>query len=299
MSNYHNPVLLNESVEALIQNKNGIYVDCTFGGGGHSTEILNRLEEAAKLFSFDCDTDAKNNILTDKRFQLLPYNFRHLKKILKLNGVNQVNGILADLGVSSHQFDIGDRGFSIRFNGPLDMRMNQGATKTAATILNEYSEEKLAEIFKLYGEIKSAYRLAKTVVKHRQLSKLETTEDLMNIIGEIDANRSAKFSAKVFQAIRIEVNEELEVIKEMLMQAAQIVKTGGRIVIISYHSLEDRLVKNFIRYGQFIGEPERDVFGRYTVPFKAINKKIITPSQEEIKINNRARSAKMRIAEKI
>lgn len=298
MSNYHNPVLLNESVEALIQNKNGIYVDCTFGGGGHSSQILNQLDEKAKLFAFDCDADAKNNKVDDERFSLLPYNFRHLKKILKLNGVTQIDGLLADLGVSSHQFDVGDRGFSIRFNGPLDMRMNQGATKTAATILNDYPETKLVEIFRTYGEIKSAYRLAKAVIKYRNTSKLETTDDLMNIIGEIDVNRSAKFSAKVFQAIRIEVNEELEVIKEMLTQAAEVLKPEGRIVVISYHSLEDRLVKNFIRSGVFSGEPERDLYGRYAVPFKAINKKIITPTAAEIKINNRARSAKMRIAEK-
>lgn len=296
MSEYHNPVLLKDSVDALIIDESGTYVDCTFGGGGHSREIVSRLKEGGKLYAFDQDEDAVQNKIDDPKFELIEQNFRFLKNNLRFRMVRQVDGVLADLGVSSHQFDTPERGFSTRFDGELDMRMNQNAKLSAKTIVNEYEEEDLARIFYDYGELQGSYRLAKEIIKARQDKSIETIEDLKRIFSFIPKNKENKFFAQMFQALRIEVNDEMAALKEMLMQCAEVIKPGGRLVIISYHSLEDRLVKRFIKNGMFDGEPERDMYGNWYAPFKPLQSKVIVPTQEEINENSRARSAKMRIA---
>jgi len=296
MSSYHNPVLLNESVDALIINESGIYIDCTFGGGGHSREILNRLDGNGKLFSFDQDVDAIRNKIDDNRFELVEQNFRFLKNNLRIRGIKQVDGVLGDLGVSSHQFDTPERGFSTRFDGELDMRMNQNAKLSAKTIINEYEEEDLARVFYDFGELQGSYRLAREVIKVRANKSIETIDELKQIFSFIPKMKENKFFAQMFQALRIEVNDEMAALKDMLSQCTDVIKPGGRLVIISYHSLEDRLTKRFMKNGMFEGEPERDVFGNWSAPFKPLQSKVIIPTQEEINENPRARSAKMRIA---
>lgn len=296
MSEYHNPVLLKDSVDALIINESGIYVDCTFGGGGHSREILNRLDHNGKLFSFDQDVDAIRNKIDDDRFELVEQNFRFLKNNLRFRGVKQVDGVLGDLGVSSHQFDTPERGFSTRFDGELDMRMNQNAVLSAKTIINEYEEEELARIFYDFGELQGSYRLAREVVKARADKQIETIEELKQVFSFIPKMKENKFFAQMFQALRIEVNDEMAALKDMLTQCGEVVKPGGRLVIISYHSLEDRLTKRYMKNGMFEGEPERDMYGNWSAPFKPLQSKVIVPTQEEINENPRARSAKMRIA---
>ena len=296
---YHNPVLLKETVDGLNIIEDGVYVDVTFGGGGHSKEILNRLGKNGKLIAFDQDQDALLNTIDDSRFTLINENFRYVKRFLRFHGVKKVDGILADFGVSSHQFDVAERGFSTRFEANLDMRMNQQETLSAHTVINEYDEQQLRQVFWQYGELRNAPALAKTIVLNREEDDIKTTEQLKNALKKhLPAYRENKILAQIYQAIRIEVNQEIEVLKEFLLQTPDLLKTGGRISFISYHSLEDRLVKRFIRNGMFEGEPEKDMFGNFTVPLKKIGKLII-PTQEEIKINNRARSAKLRIAEKI
>lgn len=295
---YHNPVLLDESVTELIHNPSGVYVDCTFGGGGHSREILNRLNEEGKLISFDQDEDAKRNLIDDSRFQLVMQNFRYLKNNLRFLKIKQVSGILADLGVSSHQFDTPERGFSTRFDGELDMRMNQSAKLTAKVILNNYEEEKLAEIFYYYGELKNSRRMAREIVAYRTEKKINSINELKGIFSYIPKNIENKFFAQLFQALRIEVNDEMASLREMLVQCGEVIEEGGRLVVISYHSLEDRLVKRYMKTGMFEGEPERDIFGNWSAPFKVVQSKVIVPTDDEIKINPRARSAKMRIAVK-
>lgn len=295
---YHNPVLLQESVDALVINPSGVYVDCTFGGGGHSREILSRLDANGRLFAFDQDEDAKQNRIEDDRFELIDQNFRYLKNNLRFRGVKQVDGILADLGVSSHQFDTPERGFSTRFDGELDMRMNINSPLSAKSIVNEYEEEQLADIFYNYGELKGSRRLASEIVKARNNQSIENIEQLKQIFSFIPKNKENKFFAQVFQALRIEVNDEMAALREMLLQSGEIVRPEGRLVVISYHSLEDRLVKRYMRNGMFEGEPERDMFGNWSAPFKPLQSKVIVPSEKEIEINSRARSAKMRIAVK-
>ncbi|MFV0234311.1 16S rRNA (cytosine(1402)-N(4))-methyltransferase RsmH [Empedobacter falsenii] len=296
MSEYHNPVLLKDSVDALIINESGIYVDCTFGGGGHSREILNRLDQNGKLFSFDQDVDAIRNKIDDDRFELVEQNFRFLKNNLRFRGVKQVDGVLGDLGVSSHQFDTPERGFSTRFDGELDMRMNQNAALSAKTIINEYEEQELARIFYDFGELQGSYRLAREVVKARADKQIETIEELKQVFSFIPKMKENKFFAQMFQALRIEVNDEMAALKDMLTQCGEVIKPGGRLVIISYHSLEDRLTKRYMKNGMFEGEPERDMYGNWSAPFKPLQSKVIVPTQEEINENPRARSAKMRIA---
>ena len=296
MSEYHNPVLLKDSVDALIINESGIYVDCTFGGGGHSREILSRLDQNGKLFSFDQDIDAVRNKIDDNRFELVEQNFRFLKNNLRFRGIKQVDGVLGDLGVSSHQFDTPERGFSTRFDGELDMRMNQNAKLSAKTIINEYEEEDLARVFYDFGELQGSYRLAREVVKARADKQINTIDELKQIFSFIPKMKENKFFAQMFQALRIEANDEMAALKEMLTQCGEVIKPGGRLVIISYHSLEDRLTKRYMKNGMFEGEPERDVFGNWSAPFKPLQSKVIVPTQEEINENPRARSAKMRIA---
>ena len=293
---YHNAVLLQESVDGLNIKEDGIYVDVTFGGGGHSKEILKRLGKNGRLFAFDQDPDAINNAIDDERFVLIPENFRYISRFLRFHRVKKVDGILADLGVSSHQFDEAERGFSIRFDGDLDMRMNQKSKISAKEIINNYSEEKLAEILFLYGELRNSRKLARTIVHERKNSPIETSFQLKEVLKAFLPNaREHKILAQIFQAIRIEVNEELEVLKEFLQQVPNLLNDEGRLSVISYHSLEDRLVKRFIRTGLFEGEPEKDVFGNSNEPLKKVGK-LIVPPKEEIKINNRARSAKLRLA---
>ncbi|WP_333851268.1 16S rRNA (cytosine(1402)-N(4))-methyltransferase RsmH [Epilithonimonas sp.] len=296
---YHNPVLLKQSVDALVTNPDGIYVDCTFGGGGHSREILSRLSDKGKLFSFDQDLDALKNTIDDPRFTLVNQNFRFLENSMLAYGISQVDGILADLGVSSHQFDEAERGFSTRSNAPLDMRMNVMQGLDAKKIINDYEEEELADIFYHYGELREARKLAREIVHHRKSKKIETTEDLKNLFSYIPAFKQNKFFAQVFQAVRIEVNQELEVLKEMLVQSYKILKVEGRLVVISYHSLEDRLVKRFLKNGMFEGEPQRDIYGNYAKAFELLKTKAIIPDDKEIEENSRARSAKMRIGIKL
>lgn len=301
---YHIPVLLNQSVEALNIYSDGIYADLTFGGGGHTKEILTHLSNKGKLYSFDQDQDAWENAVDIKEkypnFYLIKNNFRHLEQeIKKLQIIGELDGILADLGVSSHQFDTAERGFSFRFEAELDMRMNQEQQLTAQNIVNEYSEKELHKIFGIYGEIKNAKTLANTVVNNRKKKEIITIQDLKNAIeGCIPKKEFNKYLAQVFQALRIEVNDELKVIEEMLIQSVSVLKKEGRLVVISYHSLEDRLVKNFFQKGKFFGEVEKDFYGNEIKPFKIIEKLII-PSEEEIERNPRARSAKMRVAEKL
>ena len=292
---YHNPVLLKQSVDALVTNPDGIYVDCTFGGGGHSREILSRLSDKGKLFSFDQDLDALKNAIDDPRFTLVNQNFRFLENSMLAYGISQVDGILADLGVSSHQFDEAERGFSIRSDAPLDMRMNVMQGLDAKKIINDYEEEDLANIFYQYGELRESRKLAREIVHHRKTKKINTTEELKSLFSYIPAFKQNKFFAQVFQAIRIEVNQELEVLKEMLVQSYNILRTDGRLVVISYHSLEDRLVKRFLKNGMFEGEPQRDIYGNYAKAFELLQTKAIIPDDREIEENSRARSAKMRV----
>ena len=297
---YHNPVLLKESVDGLDIKGDEVLVDVTFGGGGHSKEILQRLGENGKLFGFDQDKDAEANIVKDSRFELVKQNFRYLKNYLRFYKVDQVDGVLADLGVSSHQFDESERGFSIRFEGPLDMRMNQNSDLTAEKVVNDYEEEDLVRILKEYGEVKNAQKLVYEIINQREQKRIASTNELVEIVEKMVPGKVRnKFLAQVFQAIRIEVNDELSSLREMLEQSYEVLKPGGRVSVITYHSLEDRLVKNFIRKGKFEGELEKDFYGNPKLKFKQINRKPILPSEEELKINNRARSAKLRVAEKI
>ena len=294
--NYHNPVLLQESVDALSVKEDGVYVDVTFGGGGHSREILKRLGKTGRLFGFDQDPDARENVFDDDRFVLIPENFRYISRFLRFHGVRKVDGVLADLGVSSHQFNEAERGFSTRFDGDLDMRMNQKSKISAKEIINNYSEEKLAEILFSYGELRNSRNIAKTIVEKRQEEKIDTSFQLRKVLQKYLPNaKEHKIIAQIFQAIRIEVNEELDVLKEFLQQLPNLLKEDGRLSVISYHSLEDRLVKRFFRTGLFNGEPEKDIFGNSEVPLEKIGK-LIVPTPQEIKLNNRARSAKLRIA---
>ena len=296
---YHNPVLLKEAVAGLNIKQNGIYVDATFGGGGHSREILRHLGPEGRLFAFDQDQDALLNAIGDNRFTLINENFRFIKRFLRFYGVKEVDGILADLGVSSHQFDVAKRGFSTRLDADLDMRMNQNNPLSAFDVVNDYDEEQLRQVFWQYGELRLAPAMARTIVEERSKSPIKTSDQLKFVLKRfLQHKREHKILAKIYQAIRIEVNQEIEALKELLMHASELLKKGGRLSFISYHSLEDRLVKRFIRNGMFEGEPERDVFGNYKVPFKKIGQ-LIVPSEQEIKLNNRARSAKLRIAEKI
>ena len=293
---YHSPVLLKESVDALAIKEDGIYIDVTFGGGGHSREILNRLGTSGRLFGFDQDPDALENTIEDTRFTLIPENFRYIARFLRFHGIKKVDGILADLGVSSHQFDEAERGFSTRFDGDLDMRMNQKSKISAKEVIGSYSEEKLAEILFLYGELRNSRNIAKTIIEKRQEEKIETSFQLKEALQKYLPNAvEHKILAQIFQAIRIEVNEELEVLKEFLMQMPNLLNKEGRLSVISYHSLEDRLVKRFIRTGLFVGEPEKDVFGNTEVPMEKVGK-LMVPKAAEIKVNNRSRSAKLRIA---
>jgi 16S rRNA (cytosine1402-N4)-methyltransferase len=294
--NYHNPVLLNESIDALSIKEEGVYVDVTYGGGGHSKEILRRLGKNGKLFAFDQDPDAQENTIDDERFILIPENFRYITRFLRFHGVRKVDGVLADLGVSSHQFDEAERGFSTRFDGDLDMRMNQKSKISAKEIVNDYSEEKIAEILFLYGELRNSRNIAKTIVEKRQEERIDTSFQLRKALQRFLPNaKEHKIIAQIFQAIRIEVNEELDVLKEFLEQLPNLLNDQGRLSIISYHSLEDRLVKRYFRTGLFIGEPEKDFFGNISVPLQKVGK-LIVPTPQEIKLNNRARSAKLRIA---
>lgn len=296
---YHNAVLLKETVDGLDIKPDGIYVDVTFGGGGHSREILKRLSEKGKLYAFDQDGDALVNAIDDDRFTLINENFRYIKRFLKFYGVKEVDGILADFGVSSHQFDVATRGFSTRFEADLDMRMNQDDPLSAYDVVNTYEEEQLKAVLFQYGELRQAPAMARVIVEARQNGEIKTSQQLKTVLKRfLNHKKENKVLAQIYQAIRIEVNQEIEVLKELLNQTPEILKKGGRLSFISYHSLEDRLVKRFIRNGLFEGEPERDVFGNFEVPLKKVGGLII-PSQEEIKINNRARSAKLRIAEKI
>lgn len=295
---YHNPVLLHETVNGLNIDPNGIYVDVTFGGGGHSKEILSRLGPNGKLFGFDQDEDAWANALPDERFTLIQENFRYIKRFLRFHGVKQVDGILADLGVSSHQFDVPERGFSTRFDADLDMRMSKRNELDASKVINEYDEANLRRVFLDYGELKAAPALAKTIIEAREIKPIHTTDELKLVLARFLPDQfKNKVLAQIYQAVRIEVNQEMEVLKEFLEQSLEVLKPGGRLSVISYHSLEDRLVKRFMKNGLFEGEPEHDFFGNFSVPFKSIGK-LIVPNEAEIKLNNRARSAKLRIAEK-
>lgn len=293
---YHNPVLLKESVDGLAIKPEGVYVDVTFGGGGHSKEILNRLGEKGKLFGFDQDEDAQKNSIDDPRFTLIPQNFRHIKRYLRFYNVKKVDGILADLGVSSHQFDEAERGFSTRFDAALDMRMNQTGELSAYEVVNLYDEEKLTSILFQYSELRNAKAIAKKIVTARAEKKIKTSFELKEVLSEfVPKAVEHKILAQIFQGIRIEVNQEIEVLKEFLLQIPELLNEKGRLSVISYHSLEDRLVKRFMKTGLFEGEPEKDFFGNISVPLKTVGKMII-PSFEEVKLNNRARSAKLRIA---
>ena len=304
---YHIPVLLNESIDGLNIQPGGIYVDVTMGGGGHSHEILKRLDANAHLYSFDQDADAEANLkqnhgddlLKDERFTFVRSNFRYLKNWMRYHGVEQIDGLLADLGVSSHHFDDESRGFSFRFESPLDMRMNKRSSKTAADIVNNYTEEALADIFYLYGELKNSRKIASLLVKARQEKKIETTGDFITVVEPLfKREREKKDLAKLFQALRIEVNGEMSALKELLTSVVDILKPGGRLSVITYHSLEDRIVKNIMKAGNIEGKIEQDFFGRINTPFKLINNKVIVPTDEEQEQNPRSRSAKLRIAEK-
>jgi 16S rRNA (cytosine1402-N4)-methyltransferase len=295
---YHNPVLLKDSVDGLNIRPDGIYVDVTFGGGGHSKEILSRLGPNGKLFAFDQDEDAQKNAIPDDRFQLIHENFRFIKRFLRFYGIKEVDGILADLGVSSHQFDVPERGFSTRFDAELDMRMSQRGEMNAFHVVNDYDEQTLKKVFFDFGELKNAGAIANTIVLARKEQPIKNSEQLKTVLKKfLPEHKSHKILAQIYQAIRIEVNQEIEVLKEFLEQSLDILKPGGRLSVISYHSLEDRLVKRFMRNGLFEGEPERDFFGNFTVPFTNVEK-LIVPTNSEIHANNRARSAKLRIAEK-
>ena len=297
---YHIPVMLNECMEGLAIKPDGVYVDVTFGGGGHSKEILSRLGKKGTLYGFDQDADAENNIPEDDRFVFVRSNFRYLSNFMRFHGETEIDGLLADLGVSSHHFDDKDRGFSFRVQGMLDMRMNTRAGKTAADILNTYTEEALSTLFYLYGELKNSRKLASVIVKARETKPLETTDEFLALITPyIGKDKEKKMLAQVFQALRIEVNDEMRALREMLQQAMHLLKPGGRLVVMTYHSLEDRLVKNFFKSGNFEGTISQDFFGNIQSPFRLINNKVITPSSEEVEVNPRSRSAKLRIAEKL
>lgn len=297
---YHVPVLLNESIDGLTLKPGGIYVDVTFGGGGHSREILSRLTGGARLFSFDQDADAENNIPADAEgFTFVRSNFRYLKNWMRYYGIDHIDGLLADLGVSSHHFDDAERGFSFRFDAPLDMRMNKRAGMTAADILNTYDEEQLADVFYIYGELKNSRRIAAAVAKARTTKKIATTNDFMDIAAPLfKREREKKDMTKLFQALRIEVNHEMDALKEMLLAATELLAPEGRLSVITYHSLEDRIVKNIMKAGNAAGKVEQDFFGHIQTPFRLVNNKVITPSDEELEKNPRSRSAKLRIAEK-
>ena len=296
---YHEAVLLSESVQGLNIKPDGIYVDVTFGGGGHSREIIKNLSKG-QLFAFDQDTDANNNILEKENFKLLNTNFRNIKNFLRVEGINEIDGLLADLGVSSHQFDISERGFSTRFSGPLDMRMNLNSELDAKHIINNYSQQYLAKVFFEYGELRESRKIAKTIVAARKEKQILTTNQLLDCIQHLTIERKRnQFFSRVFQAIRIEVNDEIAALKEMLNAATDLLKVGGRLSVISYHSLEDRLVKNLVKKGNIEGNLQKDFYGNPLKIFKEISKKVIVPSEQEIKTNPRARSAKLRIAEKI
>lgn len=297
---YHVPVLLLESIDGLDIKPDGIYVDVTFGGGGHSKEILSRLGKKGHLYSFDQDADAEQNIVNDERFTFVRSNFRYIRNWMRYYGVEEIDGLLADLGVSSHHFDDETRGFSFRFDSPLDMRMNKRAGKTAADILNDYEEERLADIFYLYGELKNARRLASAIVTSRQQKRIDTTGDLMTVTEKLlHSEKEKKDLAKLFQALRIEVNHEMDALRDMLNGACLLLKKGGRLSVITYHSLEDRMVKNVMKAGNTEGKIEHDFFGRISSPLRLINNKVITPDENELQNNPRSRSAKLRIAEKI
>ena len=298
---YHVPVMLNESLDGLNIQASGNYVDVTFGGGGHSREILSRLSEDGRLFGFDQDADAENNIPADSRFVFVRSNFRYLYNFMRYHRVEgEIDGLLADLGVSSHHFDDKERGFSFRFDGLLDMRMNTRAGRTAADVLNTYTEEQLADLFYLYGELKVARKLAATLVRSRENKRIETIADFLEVIKPFVAkDKEKKFMAQAFQALRIEVNDEMRALKEMLQQTLQVLKPEGRLVVITYHSLEDRLVKNFLETGNFEGKMEQDFYGNVKSPFRLVNNKVIVPTDKEIEQNPRSRSAKLRIAEKL
>jgi 16S rRNA (cytosine1402-N4)-methyltransferase len=296
---YHNPVLLKQSIDGLNINPDGVYVDVTFGGGGHSKEILSRLSDKGKLFAFDQDEDALANAINDERFTLINENFRYIKRYLRFYGHKEVDGILADLGVSSHQFDVPERGFSTRFDAELDMRMSQKNELNAYKIVNNYDDSELRRIFYEYGELSNAPALSKTIIEARETAPIKNTEQLKTVLSRfLPQHKSHKILAQIYQAIRIEVNQEMDVLKEFLEQSLEILKPNGRLSVISYHSLEDRLVKRFMKNGLFEGEPEKDFFGNFSVPFKSVGKLII-PDNAEIKVNNRARSAKLRVSEKV
>lgn len=300
MSEYHVPVLLNESIEALDINPDGIYVDVTFGGGGHSRAILEKLSTRGHLFSFDQDLDAMKNAFQDDRFTFVRSNFMYLKNFLKYYGVEKIDGLLADLGVSSHHFDDEERGFSFRFNAPLDMRMNKSTSVSAADVLNTYPESKLTNIFSLYGELSNAKKIAHTIVQKRNDNPIVDTNQLLDIVKPyFMREREKKDLAKLFQALRIEVNNEMQVLRKMLNQTAEVMNSNGKLVVITYHSLEDRIVKNFIKSGNCEGDIQKDFYGNIISPFKALNNKVITPSEIEMNANPRSRSAKMRVAVKI
>ncbi len=296
---YHNPVLLHPTVDGLDVKENGVYVDVTFGGGGHSREILKRLGPEGKLFAFDQDVDALENSIDDPRFTLIGENFRFLKRFLRFHGVKEVDGILGDFGVSSHQFDVAERGFSTRFEADLDMRMNQKSAFSAYDVINNYEEGQIRNVLFQYGELRAAAGMARIICESRKMSPIKTSEQLKEALGRfLPKHRENKILAQIYQAIRIEVNQELEALKEFLLQTIEVLKPAGRLSLISYHSLEDRLVKRYMRNGMFEGEPEKDVFGRVDVPLKPVGKFII-PDVAEIKVNNRARSAKLRVAERV
>jgi 16S rRNA (cytosine1402-N4)-methyltransferase len=297
-ASYHVPVLLHECVDGLNVKHDGIYVDATFGGGGHSRELLKKIK-AGKLIGFDQDTDAMRNSLTDERFTLISQNFRHLKKMLRIKGIDQVDGILADLGISSYQVDTASRGFAHRMEGPLDMRMDKSVQLTAEDIVNSYDQARLQKIFSEYGEVRNARTLAQAITEARNENEIETTEELLTVISPVIRGGRNRYLSQVFQALRIEVNDELNALKEFLEQGKEVLKTGGRLAVITYHSLEDRIVKNFFRYGNTKGEPEKNFFGKEEKHFSIITKKPIEPSPREMKNNPRAHSARLRIAEKI
>ena len=299
MSEYHVPVLLDASVDGLALKPGGVYVDVTFGGGGHSRKILDKLE-GGKLLAFDQDEDARRNLIEDERLIFVQHNFRFLKNFLRYHGIEKVDGILADLGVSSHEFDEADRGFSFRFEGKLDMRMNQTAEKNASSVVNEYEENELIRIFRTYGEVKNARRLASLLVNARALEPINTIGQFLKVIEPcVPTKIEKKYLAQVFQALRIEVNREMDVLKDFLEVIPEVLNPGGRFVAITYHSLEDRMVKNFVKSGKVEGTIEKDLYGNYEVPMKAVNRKPIVPDENEINENPRARSAKLRIAERI
>lgn len=299
-SDYHRPVLFSESLQGLMLKPDGVYVDVTFGGGGHSRGILEQLGPKGKLIAFDQDPDARENIIEDPRFTFVPQNFRFLRNYLRYLGVGQVDGILADLGVSSYQFDTADRGFAVRLDGPLDMRMDKVSELTASKIINEYEEDKLGELFWYYGEVKNSRKLAQHIVSSRLEAPIETVEQFRGVVDPLaPKGREFRYLAQVFQALRIEVNQELEALQEFLVQSVDVLKVGGRLSVISYHSLEDRLVKNFFAKGKFSGQLEKDFYGHPIKPLQVVGRKPIVAEEQEIQENKRARSAKLRIAEKL